>query len=60
MKENQEEGDNRKPTERLNLIKTVKEDKTGNLIANRPRLKLNLKNNDEIYEKNKINIKVKK
>ena len=56
MKENQEEGDNRKPTERLNLIKTVKEDKTGNLIANRPRLKLNLKNNDEIYEKNKINI----
>ena len=56
MKENKEEGDNRKPTERLNLIKTVKEDKTGNLIANRPRLKLNLKNNDEIYEINKINL----
>ena len=33
MKENQEEGDNRKPTERLNLIKTVKKDKTENLIA---------------------------
>ena len=55
MKNNQEEGDYRKSTERLNLNKAIKDEKKEKGVIS-TKLEQNLIYNDDITDKNKINI----